>query len=53
MPNDRRKITIRQLARMKRERIPIVALGVYDAPMAVIADEIGFEVFVIGNSGPM
>lgn len=49
----RRKVTLRQLRQMKAERRRIVALGVYDAPMAAIADEIGFELFVIGNSGPM
>ena len=49
----RRKVTLRQLHQMKAERRRIVALGVYDAPMAAIADEIGFELFVIGNSGPM
>lgn len=38
---------------MKRTGARIAALGVYDAPMAAIADEIGFELFVIGNSGPM
>ncbi|MCB2194156.1 MAG: 3-methyl-2-oxobutanoate hydroxymethyltransferase [Deltaproteobacteria bacterium] len=48
-----RKVTINQLHRMKSQKSPIVALGVYDAPMASIADQIGFEIFVIGNSGPM
>jgi 3-methyl-2-oxobutanoate hydroxymethyltransferase len=38
---------------MKERRERIAALGVYDAPMAAIADEIGFEIFVVGNSGPM
>jgi 3-methyl-2-oxobutanoate hydroxymethyltransferase len=38
---------------MKRAGRRIAALGVYDAPMAAMADEIGFELFVIGNSGPM
>jgi len=49
----RKKVTLRVLQEMKRKRKRIVALGVYDAPMAAIADEIGFELFVIGNSGPM
>jgi 3-methyl-2-oxobutanoate hydroxymethyltransferase len=49
----RKKVTLRQLAQMKAERQRIAALGVYDAPMAAIADEVGFEMFVIGNSGPM
>jgi 3-methyl-2-oxobutanoate hydroxymethyltransferase len=50
---ERRKTTLRQLADMKRSGSRIAALGVYDSPMAAIADEIGFELFVIGNSGPM
>lgn len=49
----RRKVTLRQLREMKAECRRIAALGVYDAPTAAIADEIGFELFVIGNSGPM
>lgn len=47
------KTTLRRLMEMKRSGSRIAALGVYDAPMASIADEIGFELFVIGNSGPM
>lgn len=47
------KTTLRSLQEMKRNGRRIAALGVYDAPMAAIADEIGFELFVIGNSGPM
>lgn len=49
----RKKTTLRELLDMKRSGVRIAALGVYDAPMAAIADEIGFELFVIGNSGPM
>jgi len=49
----RKKTTLRLLQQMKRDKKRIAALGVYDAPMAAIADEIGFELFVIGNSGPM
>lgn len=49
----RRKTTLRGLLDMKRTGVRIAALGVYDAPMAAIADEVGFELFVIGNSGPM
>src|SRR6185369_2972286 len=52
-PVTRRKITLRHLQNMKERRERIAALGVYDAPMAAIADEIGFEIFVVGNSGPM
>jgi 3-methyl-2-oxobutanoate hydroxymethyltransferase len=47
------KTTLRRLMEMKRSGSRIAGLGVYDAPMAAIADEIGFELFIIGNSGPM
>lgn len=47
------KVTIQSLRDMKARREPIVALGVYDSPMAAWADALGFEMFVIGNSGPM
>ena len=53
MASERKKMTIRQLHRMKTEGRRIAALGVYDAPMAAIAEEIGFEILMIGNSGPM
>ena len=49
----RKRTTLRQLVEMKRSGTRIAALGVYDAPMAAVADEIGFELFVVGNSGPM
>ena len=48
-----KKITIKKLREMKERKQLIVALGVYDSPMAAIAEEVGFEIFVIGNSGPM
>ncbi len=50
---ERRKVTLNTLREMKLSGRRIAALGVCDAPMAAIADEIGFELFVIGNSGPM
>ena len=49
----RMKTTLRRLAAMKAADQRIIALGVYDAVTACIADAIGFELFVIGNSGPM
>ncbi|MCX7307006.1 MAG: 3-methyl-2-oxobutanoate hydroxymethyltransferase [Afipia sp.] len=48
-----KKVTIQQLRKMKADGTRICALGVYDTPMAVVADRIGFEIFIIGNSGPM
>lgn len=49
----RKKVSIERLMTMKERGETIAALGVYDSPMAAWADEIGFEIFVIGNSGPM
>lgn len=49
----RKKVSIERLLTMKQQGETIAALGVYDSPMAVWADSIGFEIFVIGNSGPM
>lgn len=31
----------------------ITSIGVYDAPMATIADRVGFDLLIIGNAGPM
>lgn len=49
----RKKVSIERLLTMKERGETIAALGVYDSPMAAWADSIGFEIFVIGNSGPM
>lgn len=49
----RRKTTINSLNERKAMKQKITALGVYDSPMASIADQIGFDMFIIGNSGPM
>ncbi|MEZ5646235.1 MAG: 3-methyl-2-oxobutanoate hydroxymethyltransferase [Burkholderiaceae bacterium] len=49
----RKKVTIRGLQEKKARNEPIVALGVYDSPMAAIADEIGFDMLINGNAGPM
>lgn len=49
----RKKITIKHLLEKKRNHEMIVSLGVYDAPMAAIADEIGFDLLINGNAGPM
>jgi 3-methyl-2-oxobutanoate hydroxymethyltransferase len=48
-----KKVTLKTVWDMKARGEAVVALGVYDAPLAAIADEIGFHLFVIGNSGPM
>lgn len=52
-PPKRKKVTCRTLLDKKARGEPIVALGVYDAPMAAIADEIGFDLLINGNAGPM
>lgn len=49
----RRKVTIKKLLGMKQRGEKIVGIGVYDSPMAAIADEIGFELLINGNAGPM
>ena len=49
----RRKVTIKKLLGMKQRGERIVGIGVYDSPMAAIADEIGFELLINGNAGPM
>ena len=53
MNEPRKKVTVRTLQQMKAQGKKIAALGVYDSPMAAIADAIGFEILMIGNSGPM
>lgn len=49
----RSKITVRSILNKKANKERIVALGVYDAPMAAISDEIGFDMLINGNAGPM
>ncbi|MBO6812714.1 MULTISPECIES: 3-methyl-2-oxobutanoate hydroxymethyltransferase [Marinobacter] len=49
----RKKVTVKSLLEKKQRGEKIVALGVYDAPMAKIADDIGFDMLINGNAGPM
>ena len=49
----RRKVTVKSLRDKKLRGEMIVALGVYDSPMAAIADEVGFDLLINGNAGPM
>jgi len=49
----RKKVTVKQLLDMKKRREMIVGIGVYDSPMAAIADAIGFDLLINGNAGPM
>lgn len=49
----RRKVTLNYLRQKKARRERITSIGVYDAPMAAIADRVGFDLLVVGNAGPM
>lgn len=49
----RRKMTIKRLMEKKASGERITSLGVYDAPMAQIADRVGFDLLMNGNGGPM
>ncbi len=49
----RRKVNIRELHAMKARGEPIIALGVYDAVVAGLADELGVHILMNGPSGPM
>lgn len=49
----RKKVTIKSLHQKKQLGQKITSLGVYDAPMAAIADRVGFDLLIIGNAGPM
>ncbi len=53
MSTGRKKVTIKQLRDKKARNERIVSLGVYDSPMAAIADRVGFDMLIIGNAGPM
>jgi 3-methyl-2-oxobutanoate hydroxymethyltransferase len=49
----RSRMTLNGLRKKKADRQRITAIGVYDAPMAAIADRVGFDLMVVGNAGPM
>ena len=49
----RKKVTIKSLQEKKARGERITSLGVYDSPMAAIADRVGFDLLVNGNAGPM
>jgi len=53
MENKRRKITIKDIAKRKRDKEMLVCVAAYDAPLAAIADEVGFDLLINGNAGPM
>lgn len=49
----RKKVTLNYLRDKKARRERITSVGVYDAPMAAIADRVGFDLLIVGNAGPM
>lgn len=49
----RRKATVRDVLEKKRRKEMLVCMAAYDSPMAAIADEIGFDLLINGNAGPM
>ncbi|MGV3653940.1 MAG: 3-methyl-2-oxobutanoate hydroxymethyltransferase [Noviherbaspirillum sp.] len=53
MDDNRKKVTLKYLQQKKQKKERITAIGVYDSPMASIADRIGFDLLIIGNAGPM
>lgn len=54
MPESKRKkVTLNAIRDKKNRGERISSIGVYDAPMAAIADRIGFDILINGNAGPM
>lgn len=53
MDENRKKVTLKYLQQKKLNKERITSIGVYDSPMAAIADRVGFDLLVIGNAGPM
>ncbi|MBK8324283.1 MAG: 3-methyl-2-oxobutanoate hydroxymethyltransferase [Betaproteobacteria bacterium] len=49
----RKKVTLNTLRQKKARGERITSIGVYDAPMAAIADRVGFDLLINGNAGPM
>lgn len=49
----RKRVTLNSLREKKRRGERITSIGVYDSPLAAIADNVGFDLLVIGNAGPM
>ena len=47
---ERKKITLLDLQRMKREGKKITMLSIYDYPMALLADRAGIETILVGDS---
>lgn len=52
-PSDRRPMTIPQLAEMKRDGKPIVMVTAYDYPSAQVAEEVGVDLVLVGDTAGM
>jgi 3-methyl-2-oxobutanoate hydroxymethyltransferase len=50
---DRTKLTLPELAELKRDRRPIVMVTAYDAPSGRLADAAGVDVVLVGDSAAM
>ena len=49
-PNTRSKVTVRTLREMKERGVKIVSTTAYDYPSAVIADQAGVDLILVGDS---
>ncbi|TCS93362.1 3-methyl-2-oxobutanoate hydroxymethyltransferase [Hazenella coriacea] len=50
MSESRKKVTTRTLAKMKQEREPIAMITAYDYPTAMIAEQAGADLLLVGDS---
>lgn len=50
LSTNRKKFTLRNLAKNYRDNIPIVMMTAYDAPIAAIADRCGIDLLLVGDS---
>lgn len=48
--NDAKPVTLRDLARMKAEKVKIACLTAYDASFAALVDEAGIDLVLVGDS---
>jgi 3-methyl-2-oxobutanoate hydroxymethyltransferase len=48
--NESKPVTVRDLARMKAEKVKIACLTAYDASFAAVVDEAGIDVVLVGDS---
>jgi 3-methyl-2-oxobutanoate hydroxymethyltransferase len=48
--NESKPVTLRDLARMKAEKVKIACLTAYDASFAALVDEAGIDVVLVGDS---